>query len=298
MNHCEWRAMGSLVLNHPLLTGRLRRGLTILELVVATTSVTTLTSLVLPALLASRESGRNCQCEEHLRQIGAALQSFEEFDGAFPAGWKLEATGASCYGWATAILPQLDEEVLNRQIDRSRPVGEVSHSVRTTTPAVYLCPSDYGAPNFCLYAELGAPGANAQKSTLMLVTLPRANYVGIFGTTEPDEVAGNSGDGIFVEGRGFRSEEISRGLSYVLLVGERTTRKLSSTWLGVDMVGEDAGGRIVGNAYEGPNRDDTDECELDSRHDGHVNFVWADGHVTGVEDNIDLPVYRQCAQRR
>jgi prepilin-type processing-associated H-X9-DG protein len=290
--------MGSPVLNYLWSPKRRRSGVTILELLIATTSITTLTSLVLPALSASREAGRNRQCEEHLHQIGVALQSFAESDGAFPAGWNMDASNNSGYGWAATILPQMNEEVLSRQLDRSRPVGEVSRAVRTSTPAIYLCPSDYGASSFCLFAELGAPGANAQKSTLMLVTLPRANYVGIFGTSEPDEVAGNSGDGMFVEGRGFRSEEISRGLSRVLLVGERTTRKLSSTWLGVAMAGEDAGGRIVGNAYEGPNRDDTDECELDSRHYGHVNFVWADGHVSGVEDDIDLQVYRQCAQRR
>lgn len=277
--------------------GRRWSGVTILELLIFMISIMALVSTLLPAMCSTREISRNLQCTEQLHKIGVALHSYEKNHRALPAGWILEASKRSGYGWAAAILPDLDEAVLDGQIDRSRPIVETSCAVRTTTPAVYLCPSDHGAADFPLFAELGKPGANAQRSTKMLVTLPRANYMGVFGTREPDEVTGNSGDGIFVEGRGFRLEEISRGLSRVLLVGERTTRKLPSTWLGIAIEGEDAGGRIVGCADEGPNRDNTDECEFDSRHYGHVNFVWADGHVTGVEDSIDQQVYRRCTQR-
>ncbi len=227
-----------------------------------------------------------------------ALHAYEEVHRMLPAGWNLEATRSSGYGWASAILPLLGEETLNSQINRSRPITEVRLEVRTTTPTIYLCPSDHGGRDFPLFAEIGAPGANAQQSTKMLVTLPRANYMGVFGTIEPDEVAGDSGEGVFVEDRGIRFDEISRGLSHVMLVGERTTRKLPSTWLGIAMAGEDAGGRIVGCAHDGPNRDDTDECEFDSRHYGHVNFAWVDGRVSGVQNDIDPQVYQRCAKRR
>jgi prepilin-type processing-associated H-X9-DG protein len=264
---------------------------------IALATLVALTSLLLPAILAARESGRDTHCVGQLHQIGVALHAYEKVHGALPAGWTLEPTESSAYGWATAILPHLNEESLSGRIDRSRPITDVSSAVRTATPGVFLCPSDYGEPDFPLFAELGAHGASFQQSTTLLVTLPRANYMGMFGTSEPDEVAGDSGDGVFIEGRGFRFDEISRGLSHVLMVGERTTRKLHSTWLGIAMHGEDAAGRITGCAHLGPNRARTDECEFDSRHYGHVNFVWADGHVTGVSDDIDLDVYKQCAKR-
>jgi prepilin-type processing-associated H-X9-DG protein len=283
---------------HRKVFARRAPAVTILELLVVMTSITSLTSLLLPAVLASREAGRDRHCAHQLGKIGAGLHAYEEIHGALPAGWSLETSKSSGYGWAAAILPQLDEESLQGQIDFSRPIQEVSAAVRTQTPTIYLCPSDHGGRDFPLFAELGAPGANAQQSTKMLVTLPRANYMGVFGVIEPDEVPGDSGEGVFVEGRRFRYEEITRGLSHVTLLGERTTRKLPSTWLGVAMAGEDAGGRIVGCANEGPNGADTDECEFDSRHYGHVNFAWVDGHVSSVQNDIDPNIYQQFAKRR
>jgi len=275
-----------------------RSGITILELLVVGSSVVLLASLLFPAIWQAHETSRNAHCVDRLQRIGGAIHTFADAHGSLPPGWTLDPSGKSGYGWAVAILPQLGETDFRSRIDLDRPIEQIDREVRATTPSVFLCPSDHGDAEFPLYAEIGVSDSHAQDSTKLLVTLPRANYMGVFGTSEPDEAPGGSGEGVFIEGRGFRFDEISRGLSRVMLVGERTTRKLSSSWLGTAMAGEDAGGRIVGCAYEGPNREGTDECEFDSRHFRHVNFVWADGHVASVEDDIDQLVYRQCSQRR
>ncbi|HEX5472769.1 MAG TPA: DUF1559 domain-containing protein, partial [Lacipirellulaceae bacterium] len=217
---------------------------------------------------------------------------------ALPAGWQPEASNESSYAWGVSILHELEGSSLYSYIDRTRPITFVSEAVRTTTPEMYFCPSDVGEPVFPLYAEIGAHGEHAQESEQVLVTLPRANYVGVFGTLDPDDVPGETGDGIFVERKAYRFADVTRGLNHVAFVGERTTRKLASTWLGVATRGEDASGRIVGYSSMGPNRDDADECEFDSRHPGHANFAWVDGHVGGIQDKIDPVVYRSLAQRR
>jgi prepilin-type processing-associated H-X9-DG protein len=281
-----------IVLQTPM---RRRSGITVLELLIGVTTVTALTSFVMPAILASRESSSDRQCTERLQQIGVALKQFAEKHGSLPAGWTLDASRSWGQGWAAILLPELGEERLSSPIPM-RPNLNIG-AAALKTPEVYLCPSDFGAKDFALFAEVGEPGENAQKSTKKLLTLPRANYMGVFGISEPDEVAGDTGEGIFIEGRGMRPGDITRGLQHVFMVGERTTRKMQSTWLGFATAGEDAGGRIVGCASEGPNRDDTDECEFDSRHNGHVNFLWADGHVSGIQDGIDSHIYQLSSRR-
>ena len=262
---------------------RCTAGITILELLVVITTIGMLIALLLPAVQAARESARNLQCTNNLHQLGLALHSFHDAHRSLPAGWQLEATKKSSYGWAARILKELEEPSLDAQINRSRPIDELSTTVRSTTPNVFVCPSDPSEAFFPLFAEIGAHASHAQQSTQILVTLPRANYVGVFGTTDPDDVNGTTGSGAIRARPRRRFSDMSRGLSHVMLIGERTTRKLASTWLGIATQGEDAGGRIVGYADLGPNRDDADECEFDSRHPGHVNFVWADGHVASVQ---------------
>jgi len=273
-------------------------GVTILELLVVIATIGFLMLILLPAVQAARESARNSQCVNNLHQIGAALHSYHDAQRQLPPGWQQETTRQSSYGWAVRILRELEESVLDVQIDRRRPIGAVCSAVRSCTPEVFLCPSDFSEPNFPLYAELGEHGESEQRSTQVLAILPRANYIGIFGTTDPDAVPGETGNGCFVMARSHRFAELSSGLSHIMLIGERTARKLPSTWLGIATEGEDAAGRLVGYAQLGPNRDDTDECEFDSRHPGHANFVWADGHVASVGNDVDQQIYRQSAMCR
>lgn len=271
-------------------------GLTVLELLVSMAVMSSLMTLLLPALQASREAARNLQCQQHLRQIGLALQQYHELEGSLPAGWQIDAAGESATGWAPPILPHLEEGSLNRVIGLDLSFTRFSSFAVQLTPQVFLCPSDTAEPKFELFAEQGQHETEAQDSRDVLVTLPHANYVGVFGTIDPDDVDGNTGDGVFIQQQPHHWRDVTRGLSHVVLVGERTARRLPSTWLGFVLDGEDAAGRIVGHADMGPNREDADECEFDSRHSGHVNFLWCDGHVDATADGIDSGVYRSCAR--
>jgi prepilin-type processing-associated H-X9-DG protein len=257
-----------------------------------------LASILLPAVQTVRESARNLECGNHLRQIGLACHAYAAAHRALPPGWQLDPTRRWAYGWAGSLLNQIEEPVLQSQTDRTRPMDQLNPIVRSTTPLLFLCPSDFGDPVFPLFAEIGEHGTHAQESAEVILNLPRANYLGVFGTTDPDDSPGESGTGIFVQNRPHRFEEMLRGSSHIMMVGERTTRKVPSTWLGFATDGEDAAGRIVGYADLGLNRDDADECEFDSRHPGHANFVWADGHVTGVQDDVDREIYKTDAECR
>ncbi|MCC7475058.1 MAG: DUF1559 domain-containing protein [Pirellulales bacterium] len=274
------------------------RGFTILELLVTVAIIGMMTALLLPAIQSARESARNLECVNHLHQLGVAIHTYHDVHRVLSPGWNNEPSRRTSYGWATHLLDELEERPLSARIDRRRPVDQLDSSILSTTPVVFLCPSDHGDQVFSLYAEQASHDTESQASTQVLVSLPRANYVGVFGTDDPDRIPGCHGDGAFIERRGRRFQEFERGLTKVILVGERTARKLPSTWLGVVNKGEDAPSRIVGFAGTGPNRVGTDECEFDSRHLEHANFLWGDGHASGIQNEIESLVYRKAAMCR
>lgn len=270
-----------------------RDGFTILELLVVIAVVGVLLALALPAVQQAREAARNQQCMYNLRQIGIALHSYHEVHGTLPAGWRFARDGRTAFGWGSSVLPHVEQGGLPGSLDFGRSFATIGNAGQPAeTPGVFLCPSDFGNPTFALFAETESHHESQQGGTRVLATLPRANFVGVFGNSDPDDVSGRAGEGAFIASRGLRFRDLRRGLSQVVLVGERTTRKLPSTWLGFDARGEDAEGRVTGALITGPNRGESDECEFDSRHDGHVNFLWGDGHVSNVANGVDRAVYR------
>ena len=227
------------------------------------------------------------------------MQSYHDSQHALPAGWQRDIRHETAFGWGASILPHLEESSLFSTIEFSAGVSSpVNQRPRTVTPSAFLCPSDFAPPTFGLFGEEHEHGRYASTHDRLLARLPSSNFVGVFGTSDPDDVDGAIGEGAFVVDTGIRFVEFQRGLSHLFLVGERTAKKLPSTWLGIVIEGEDAAGRVVGNAFLGPNRDDADECEFDSRHAGGANFLWADGHVDSVANGIDTTTYQQMATRR
>ncbi len=272
---------------------RERGGFTILELLTTMGVISTLAALILPAVGTAREAARRIQCVNQLKQVGIALHDYHEQHAWLPAAWQFEPTGNSAYGWSVALLPFLEEQSLYRAVDRNRALDDVANdAARSSAPVLLLCPSDIRSATFRFFSQPDTSGEHA-----VLFDLPTANYVGVYGTFEPDDVVpAPIGDGAFRGTEPISLSQFSRGLSNTLLVGERTMARVPSTWLGVDFRGEDAACRIVGIAHSHPNCNDCDECEFDSRHSGGANFLWGDGHVTLVSETIDSVEYRRLSQ--
>jgi len=278
--------------------GPSRGAFTILEFLVVVSVMTVLLGLLFPAVQVARGTARRMQCGNNLHQIGLAVQSYHDSHRVLPAGWCRDKRQETAFGWGAWLLPYLAGVPLFKNIEFTAGVLSPANArPRTVTPSVFLCPSDIVSPTFALFEKDGAHHHRDPLSSTVLVQLPSANYVGVFGTSDPDDVDGKTGEGAFVMDFGVRMAELRRGLSHVFLVGERTAKKLPSTWLGIVIPGEDAPGRVVGNARIGPNRDDSDECEFNSRHPGCVNFLWADGHVDSVVNGVDVTAYQHMATR-
>lgn len=276
--------------------GQRRAGMTVLELLVTMGVISTLTSLILPAVQSSREAARRTQCANQLRQIGLALNGYHEQWQCLPAAWQFERTGNSQFGWAVSLLPLLEQQAVCRQVDRGRRLDDPANSVaRQTSLALLICPSDIVEPTFLLHEDEELSGSSEP-----LVSLPTVNYVGVFGNSEPDEddiIPAPRGEGAFEGDRPVRFEEFRRGLTQTFLIGERTMARVPSTWLGVDVRGEDAACRLVGNALTSPNCSLCDECEFASRHPGGSNFLFGDGRVKLISQSIDSNEYQRLAKR-
>jgi len=281
------------------------RGFTVLELLVTTATIGLMVALVLPAINAARESSRDMLCRNNFRQVGIALHSFHETNRHLPTGWHRDPTHRTAFGWASQILPYLDQTNLSARIDFRQAVDSTTNqALRHTTPNVFLCPSDYANQVFAMFAEgqddnhtSAASVAAYSADPVILAELPASNYVGVFGITDPDVAPDAPGAGVFIQDHSFRFADLLRGQSNTVIVGERTARKLPSTWLGIVMDGEDTVARITGFCEEGPNYVGSDECEFDSRHSGHVNFLYADGHVAAVHNDIAPSIYRTLPTR-
>ncbi|QDT15565.1 DUF1559 family PulG-like putative transporter [Alienimonas californiensis] len=75
-----------------------------------------------PVPLFSREGpGRRSQAQNNLKQIGLALHNYHAQHGRFPAGGTFGPTGRGEHGWATRLLPHLDEAALAERVRWDEP---------------------------------------------------------------------------------------------------------------------------------------------------------------------------------
>lgn len=292
-----------------------RRAITVLELLVAMFVAGILLSVLLPAVQSARETARTAYCQNNLRQLGIALHLHHDTYQNLPAGWSEVAGKPLATGWIPDLLPFLEQTELKSQVQSDWPMlfsegvptgsgFSVTSNISATsslmkTPTVLLCPSDVAEGTFRLYLEnhRTADGEPDPLSEEVLMELPQANYVGIAGSADPDEPAGYDGTGVFVHRRRISFRDLTNGLSQVAVISERTARKLPSTWLGFHVLGEDAPARVLGFCSLGPNAATSDECELDSRHPGSIQVLFADGHVQPIYDGVDTQIYRRMAMR-
>jgi len=290
-----------------------RRALTVLELLVTMSVIGVLLAVLLPTVQSARETARRAQCQNNLRQLGIALHLHHDTFQNLPAGWCEISGKPIATGWVPDLLPFLEQAELRTQV-QSKWLKPVSVNVATqsaftavlgqaesgvlATPSVLVCPSDVAERTFQLYQEDDINSGDLDPlSEKVLMELPQANYLGLAGYSDPDEPSEYDGAGVFVHRRRYSFRDLTRGLSQVAVVSERTARKLPSTWLGFHVLGEDAPGRVLGFCNLGPNIATSDECELDSRHPGCILVLFADGHVQSVSDSVDQAIYRSMATR-
>ena len=279
-----------------------RSAFTLVELLVVIAIIGLLVALLLPAVQAARESARRMHCTNNLKQLGVAMQSYQDTYRILPpAGLRRNPPGSiipprPASGFVS-LLPFHEEsqryEAWNFRIG---PDYSPNKELTTDPLAVHRCPS----------MQLEIQGSDAQCADRPAPS----SYALCTGSHHRADAATLGHNGAFVmQGKGFYEvgiDDISAadGTSHTLAAGELgyTLVELTDnccpgglTQWAVAYPGQaiaSTGGvfnarSVVGHEYEVFRGD----------HPGGVNFVFVDGAVHFIEETIDARLLDALATR-
>jgi prepilin-type N-terminal cleavage/methylation domain-containing protein/prepilin-type processing-associated H-X9-DG protein len=281
---------------------RPRHGFTLVELLVVIAIIATLIGLLLPAVQGAREAARRIQCANGMKQLGLAVVQLHDQKRVFPMG----RDSRDPYGtsWSFRLLPLLEQQAVFGSLASGTnvPMWDTRNATAMRTPvATFFCPSRRGPaadrnfdnndrPPVVLGVAAGGDSA-ANAGTYF-------NYATEAATPLDPRQAGP----IHTFSR-VRAAQVTDGLSKTFAVGERHVPRLDAGvqdtmihWAQGDTAFFAADNPYV--CFRDPARglasgaDDMNRRKFGSGHPGLVQFVFLDGHVEGIETDVDAAVLR------
>ena len=229
----------------------MRRGFTLVELLVIIAIIGVIVGMLFPAVQAAREASRRAVCTSNLRQIALATINYQETHKAFPPGcihFTNPKTNEACetggvgdhsvdvpcgmIGWPAFLLPFLEAgDTLYRDIDFSQPayadycgavhvdepcpnVGTAHQGASRNCPSLFRCPTvPHVAQSMKGMKDYAANGA---------VDWPER--VNIDARLTDSQAVGNRAArmGVFYRNSGIRLTDIKDGSSHTFLFLEQS----------------------------------------------------------------------------
>ncbi len=272
-----------------------RPGFTLIELLVVIAIIAVLIALLLPAVQQAREAARRSQCKNNLKQIGLALHNYHDAFKVYPPGYidndpSANVLNQNLLGWQTFILPHIDQAPLYNLISQSGACTSSWPTVAAMTTASgpipvpyaktilqsYLCPSD------------GGTGINKD-----VFSYAKSNYTGVGGGNYTNSGAKTSGT--FYDNSSVSIKDYTDGTSNTAIVGERSTwnGKSATIWVGnpSDAYYYTQCAIMTDSDYYSINNP-SGSWNFTSTHTGGAHFLFGDGSVHFLSNDLDLLTYR------
>ncbi len=127
-----------------------RPGLSLIELMIVLAILGAMTTLAGVAIQATRESARQLQCLNNLREMGLGAQGYYAQHRMFPVGvadhQSQNAENGLEIRWQLSaqfhLLPYVDQQSIASSIYPKMKVDEANNTLRQTSVPIYRCPSE------------------------------------------------------------------------------------------------------------------------------------------------------------
>lgn len=311
-----------------------RRAFTLIELLVVIAIIAILVALLLPAVQQAREAARRSSCKNNLKQLGLALHNYHDAHGIFPSGAYCRFNQIQrCHSWLEVLLPYMDQGPLYNQInfDVDTHVAPNPSVLNEVVISSLMCPSD---PDSGLLSNAREPGylpAGAGTRSLGMNYTPSGGPLRSNMCVIPDNGRGNKGGNCLGENGGshrsigrpgpglfnagvaaHRIRDCLDGTSNTFLMGEMLPIYNSFGHYFISHIN-------VGTTNPPPNyliQTLSDTCPkavsgrsspevpclyaalgFQSRHEGGVQMLMADGSVHFVSENINYDTWTALGGR-
>ena len=308
-----------------------RLGFTLIELLVVIAIIAILIGLLLPAVQKVREAAARMKCQNNLKQVGLALHSYHDANGALPKGGLQPPTGGYGHSWWVLILPYIEQNNLFDSLDlkgATNPhTGLVYYGTNQANGAalaskdlsMLICPSS-PLPKWVLVGSVPGSGVVSPTYTGISGAIDHRTLLDRDGETYAHSGIGKiSRGGMLVSHESFRLTDAGDGTSNTLLVGEQSDFCMNAAKAKVDCRSDFGHCFSMGPGWAGENRNwnlttvrypinaKTWENKgvgetyygqnrpLQSVHSGGMNGLRADGSVRFFSDSLALQtLYNLC----